>query len=197
MRSWGFLFALSLSLLLVASSCALRVHSIGAHSPLHPDPLDREAGLCVVKSPEAEGEAWDDELMRNIEFLLTRKGYRIASSSDARYYLFFDYRVRGLMARMRLDFISGSQTGMETGRREGPFVHTVALRVVDADAFRDREEEEVIWSGGAVMSDVPTEGKRFRDMVLVAAVEQFDRMTDETTTQKMRRNDPRVRRLPY
>jgi len=175
--------------------CALSIHTVGARSPLHPEPLDPAGGVCVVKSPDAQDEEWDRELTRKIEALLERDGYALSDSSTAEYYLFFDYRIRALLGRVRLDFISGSQTGIETVRREGPYVHTLALRVVDAEAYRNLEREEIIWQGGAVMSEVPTVGQRFREMVLVAAFDQFDKQSPETTTVKLRRNDARVRRL--
>lgn len=195
MQSRRLLVVLVPCLLFLLPTCAYRVHTIGSRSPQAPEPLDRAAGVCVVKDPEAAAYELDEVLTGRIERLLERKGYTLATSSEATYYLFFDYRIRSLMARMRLDFISGAATGIETVRREGPYVHTLALRVVQADAFRDRQEEEVIWSGGAVMSEVPTHGQRFHDMVLVAAFEQFDRETAETTTLRIRRNDSRVRRL--
>ena len=189
------LLVLPLSMLLAVSACAFRVHSLGARSSLHPEPIDPEAGVCVVKSPDMDLAKWGDELTRKIELLLARDGYTVATSSEAEYYLFFDYKIRAVLGRVRLAFISGPQTGMQTVRREGPFVHSVALRVVDARAYRDDEKEQVVWQGGAVRSDVPTEGQRFHDMVLVAAFEQFDRETTETATIKLRRNDLRVRKL--
>jgi hypothetical protein len=136
---------------------------------------------------------WDDQLSAKIELLLRQKGYTISDSGSADYFLFFDYRALGLEQWGRLELLHGK--GMETVKRGGPYVHSLSLRLVDAVVYRDDEEMEVAWQGGAVMDSVPTESTKFHDLVLIAAFDQFGMDSHDAVVTKIALNDSRAKKL--
>ena len=186
-----------LSIALISlSACTQRIHSIGYKNPDYAPAAERGATVFVTKSPGVAPSELDPSLQEKMEKLLQRKGYEVGARDDAEFFLLYDYRVRGLMARMSLELVQGATHGMETVKRGGPYVHSLSLRLIQAAAYReDSSSEHVVWSGGAVMNDVPTESRMFADMLLVAAFEQFGTTTSDTVTTRMGLNDPRARQL--
>jgi hypothetical protein len=182
-------------LLLVLSGCAFPIYVVGNHGPAHEQELDPGTTICVEKASEAAGSELDSEVSSKLETMLEIRGFEPAEAPRADYYLFYDYRVKALMNVSRFQPTSGGTSGIETVRREGPFVHTLTLRLAKGDPFRERGEEHVIWTGGGVFNDVPTASTKFHDMLLVAAFELFPQDVEEAVRMKLVRGDPRTAQL--
>jgi hypothetical protein len=187
--------ALAALLALSILGCGHKIYVVGANGPSYAQEIATGAKLCVVRSPDSEGQTFDEQVKKKVEALAEFKGYSNAASSEAEYYLFYDYKIKALKTVARFQPHSGTKSGITTVKREGPFTHTLSLRLVNGAAYRDGEIEEIVWQGGAVFHDVPTQGTKFHDMLLVAAFELFPEDSSETLKIKMTRGDVRTKQL--
>jgi hypothetical protein len=187
--------ALAVLLALSIPGCAHKIYVVGANGPDFEQEIATGSTLCVARSPDSEEQTFDDQVKKKVEALAEFKGYSNAASSEAEYFLFYDYKIKALKTIARFQPHSGTKSGISTVKREGPFTHTLSLRLVNGDVYRDGEVEEVVWQGGAVFHDVPTQGSKFHDMLLVAAFELFPEDSSETLKVKLTRGDVRTKQL--
>ena len=100
-----------------------------------------------------------------------------------------------MMANMKLELLGGRRKGMETVRRGGPYVHSLRLTLIEANAESESiVERAIVWEGGAVMTG-PTESQKFHDLLIIAAVDQLGKTTDDSVVARMSLNDTRAKRL--
>jgi len=153
------------------------------------------ASICVALAPEATEWDIDQELTEKIGRLLARRGYTVTNSTDADYFLFYEFDRKTLMTRVRLEPLGGVRTGIHTTHQEGPFDLTLSLRLVEVGAYHERGLEDFVWVGGAVLSEVPTESPKFVDLLLVAAMKQFPRDTGTTLKTRIGLYNPDAKTL--
>ena len=181
--------------LVAASGCMHRIDTIGVENPESTQSLSMGSKVCVMKLPSPAFEH-DAALERKMAEILGEKGYVVTERDSAEYFLLYDYRVTGKMAHMKLELLTGPREGMHTVRRGGPYTHVLELRVVDAPLYRqENPRDALIWQGGAVLGDVPTDSSKFHDLVLVAAFEQLGKNTDDTVSVKMSLNNSEAKNL--
>jgi hypothetical protein len=177
------------------SGCAITAHVRGVAGDEAEERPPPTASINVSSDPN--GIPWDEnpEITRKIERLLSRKGYTVANSTDAEYYLFFEFDRDSLMNRIRFEPFSGFESGIHTTREEGPFDLSLSLRLVRADAYRETGMGTYVWAGGAILREAPTESPKFTDMLLVAAMRAFPYDTGKTLVERLRLSDSEVRKL--
>lgn len=189
-------FILVAAVIVVLTSCAQRVYTIGVDNPANQEDVCAGATISVKKLPDRAPFEHDAELERKIGRLLEGQGYRVTEPAVADYHLLYEYRVQGKMAEMKLELLTGAAGGMQTVRRGGPYTHVLELRVVEAPLYDDnRYAESLVWEGGAVLDDVPTNSTRFHDVVLVAAFDRLGECNLDGGQVLISLNDSDVRRL--
>jgi hypothetical protein len=180
---------------LLCAGCVHNVYYLGEKGGDTPIPPADAAGIWVDTDPDAATTPQDADVKRKIHMLLRGSGYRTVPEDEADLFLFFEYSVDSVLGRIYLEPMTGMTRGVETVRREGPFEHSLSLWLLDAEAYRDGQREEMLWLGGSKLAQAPTESSRFLDMLLIAAFKEFPQETEGTLRAKMRLNDPRARRL--
>jgi hypothetical protein len=153
------------------------------------------SSICVAVGPSAPESEINDEIRRKLERLLVEKGFAATNSTDADYFLFFEFDRDSMMTRVRFEPFSGVQGGLHTTRKEGPFDLTIGLRLVGTSAYHKTGLEEYAWAGGAILTEVPTESPKFVDMLLVAAMKPFPDDTGETVKARIGLYDSRAKKL--
>lgn len=146
-------------------------------------------------SSDPNGKPWDmnPEITHKLERILTTMGFTVTDSSDADFYLFFEFDRESLMNRVRFEPFSGIQSGLHTTRREGPYDLTLSLRLVRAETYHQNDMETFLWAGGAILPEVPTESPQFIDVLLVAGMRAFPRETERTLKTRIGLYDSPVR----
>jgi hypothetical protein len=197
--SWRILRAVWIVVLVLVcvfllGGCAYTVHVRGVQFDEQTEVTPQAAALCVEPSPDLDQSAPD--LQAKIERLLAEQGFRIVERNAADYFLLYHFGIESVDQRMNLEPTTGGvRAGMQTSFREGPFEHTLSLRIVNAEPFRKEGSEEIIWAGGAVLDGAPTESEKFDDMLLVAMFKHFPLDTGETLTERMSLDSPKAKRL--
>lgn len=178
-------FAVLLFTFSLLAGCAHTAYVRGVAGTDGAEPPIPGASVCVALAPEAPESELDEEINQKIGLLLVRRGYSLTHSSDADYFLFFEFERKSLMTRVRLEPLGGVRTGIHTTHQEGPFDLTLSLRLVETGIYHEKGLEEFVWVGGAVLSEVPTESPKFVDLLLIAAMKQFPRDTGATLKTKI------------
>lgn len=193
----GSLAFASLLLLFVfmATACAYTAHVRAVIGPEEHVEVPQGARICVAIDPEAGEMADSEEFSAKLESLLSRQGYQPSNSTEAEYFLFFEYGSKPLMTRAGIRPLGGIRSGIKTYEKEGPFDLTLSLRLVEASAYHESGLEKFIWAGGAILSSAPTESSKFADLLLVATMKYFPIDTDEVRKTKIGLYDYRARRL--
>ncbi len=182
--------------LVIASGCMHRIDTIGVDNPESTQSLSMGSKVSVMKLAGSAAFEHDAAIQLKMAKILGEKGYVVTERDSAEYFLLYDYRVKGKMAHMKLELLTGPREGMHTVRRGGPYTHALELRVVDAPLYRQNNRRDaLIWQGGAVMGDVPTGSSKFHDLVLVAAFEQLGKTTDDAVSVIMRMNISEAKKL--
>jgi len=114
-------------------------------------PVPPNAAICVAVIPDGKEWKINGEITRDIETLLLHKGYRIVDSSNAEYFLFFEFEREAMMTRSRFELSSGMASGMHSIKKEGPFDLTLTLRLIEANAYHQAGLAEFVWAGAAVL----------------------------------------------
>jgi hypothetical protein len=156
-------------------------------------PVPPNAAICVAISPDAKEWEHNDEIAKDLEKLLLHRGYRTTNSTNADYFLFFEFDRKSMMTRARFDWFGGVQSGMHTTKREGPFDLSLSLRLVRSEAYHNAKMEEFTWAGAAVLAEAPTESRKLVDLLLVAAMETFPEDNGEAERMKLGFYDDRAR----
>jgi hypothetical protein len=188
---------LLLSLICALAGCAYTAHVKGVRGYAQQSEIPDAALICVAVDPEVGEVELSKEITKKLEVLLLRKGFKPATSSEAEYFLFFDFERRPLMSHVGLQPIGGMKSGMRTYSKEGPFELVLSLRLVESSSYLEKGLEEFSWAGGAIMSNIPTESSKFADMLLVAAMKYFSLETAEVREVKIGLYDFRARRLRH
>jgi len=183
------------SLICALSGCAYTAHVRGVMGPEQLTEVPEGALICVAADPDAGEMELSREITDKLEMLLSRKGYKPAISSEAEYFLFFDFGRKSLITRVGLQPLGGIRSGIRTYGKEGPFDLTLSLRLVEASAYHETGLQEFSWAGGAILSSTPTESCKFADLILVAAMKYFPNDTEEVRKVKIGLYDFRARRL--
>jgi hypothetical protein len=183
------------SLICALVGCAYTAHVQGIMGYAQQSEIPDAALICVAVDPEVGEVELSKEITKKLEILLSRKGFKPANSSEAEYFLFFDFERRPLMSHVGLTPIGGIKSGIRTYSKEGPFELTLSLRLVESSSYLEKGLEEFSWAGGAIMSNTPTESTKFADMLLVAAMKYFPLETAEVRDVKIGLYDFRARRL--
>ena len=182
-------------LICMAAGCAYTAHVRGIVSPEPHAGVSDEALICVAVDPDAAEIESSAEITRKLELLLSRQGYQPSSSSEAEYFLFFDFGIKPLITRSGLKPLGGVMSGIKTYEKEGPFDLTISLRLIEASSYHDKGLEDFVWAGGAIISSVPTESSKFADLLMVIAMKHFPTDTGEVRKTKIGLYDFRARRL--
>ena len=182
-------------LICMAAGCAYTAHVRGIVSPEHKAKVPDEALICVAIDPDAEEIEDSAEITRKLESILSRQGYRPSTSSEAEYFLFFDFGIKPLITRAGLKPLGGVRSGIKTYEKEGPFDLTLSLRLIEASSYHETGLQDFVWAGGAIISSVPTESSKFADLLLVTAMKYFPADTGEVRKTKIGLYDFRARRL--
>ena len=179
----------------LACSCAQRVYSVGTKSPERPVPA-AGATVQVLREPTSEASEFDEAIARKLMRGLRDKGYDVVEARVSNYVLYFDYSSYAMMANAKLELSGGGvRKGMETVRKGGPYVHSLRLTLIESDAGSESVPgRAIVWEGGAVMSGA-TQSQKFHDLLIVAAVDQLGKTTDDAVVARMSLNDNRARRL--
>jgi hypothetical protein len=186
---------LLLWLICAFSGCAYTAFVKGiAGSDMQPSIPDG-ALICVAVDPEAVDAESSEEITDKLEMLLSRKGYNPSTSSDAEYFLFFDFGRKPLITRVGLRPLGGVRSGIQTYGKQGPFDLTLALRLIEASSYHEKGLEDFVWAGAAIIDNTPTESNKFADLLLVAAMKYFPKETAEVQKVKIGLYDFRARRL--
>jgi hypothetical protein len=190
------LFVAILVLALVSvPGCAYTAHVRGVAGD---EPGDRPPpGSSINVSSDPNGTPWDEnpEITRKLESLLGRKGFTLTNSTEADYYLFFEFDRESLMNRIRFEPFSGIEGGIHTTRKEGPYDLSLSMRLVRAADYQQTGMETFVWTGGAILCDVPTESPKFTDLLLVAAMRAFPFETGKTLKVRLALHDSTVRSI--
>ena len=186
----------ALGLAAVASGCAYTVWVRGVRESGTKLDLERGLPIAVARYPEAASGA-DHGVAAKIERMLDQRGYRVVPESDAAMVLLFDYEIEDMVARKYFMPTSGPSGGITTTASEGPFIHTLTLSLVDAEAYHDESTNtaDILWTGGAVLNAAPVDSPKIVDVLLVAAFDHFGEDTGTTLKTGMSSNDRRVRQL--
>lgn len=180
----------------VLSGCtAHRAYVRGVAGDNVETPLPPDAAICVAVIPEGLDWKINGEITRDIETLLLSKGYRIADSSNAHYFLFFEFDREAMMERARFELSGGMSSGLHTIKKQGPFDLTLTLRLVEADAYHETGLSEFVWAGAAVLPEAPTESTKLVHLLLVAAMEPFPEETGKTIKRKIDFYDQQAKQL--
>ena len=191
---WICILAALLAMFLLG--CAHRVYTIGVDNPDNTFELAAGARVAVKKLPGRTAFADDPDIERKMAWVLADQGFETVTDEDADYFVLYEYRVADKMAHMTLELLRGPMEGVRTVRSGGPYVHTLELRLVDAETYRDnRYQDSLIWEGGAVVGDVPTMSSKFHDMLVVAALDRLGMCDIDGDTRRMSLNDTEARRL--
>jgi len=182
-------------LICMAAGCAYTAHVRGIVSPEPHAGVSDEALICVAVDPDAAEIESSAEITRKLELLLSRQGYQPSSSSEAEYFLFFDFGIKPLITRSGLKPLGGVMSGIKTYEKEGPFDLTISLRLIEASSYHDKGLEDFVWAGGAIISSVPTESSKFADLLMVIAMKHFPTDTGEVRKTKIGLYDFRARHL--
>ena len=159
------------------------------------EPVPENASICVALSPDGKNWEFNDEIAKGIEILLLNDGYRITNSTNAEYFLFFDFDRKPMMTRARFDWFGGVQSGMRTTKREGPYDLSISLRLIETADYHSKGTETFTWTGAAVLAEAPTEGEKLVHLLLVAAMETFPEDNGEAERMKIGFYDDRARML--
>ena len=179
---------------ILACTCAQRVYSVGTKNPERSAPA-AGAAIQVLREPTSAASKFDEALERKLNLMLRDKGYDVVEAQASNHILYYDYSSYAMMATMKLELLGGVRKGMETVRRGGPYVHSLRLTLIEANTESESTAgRAIVWEGGAVMSG-PTESQKFHDLLIIAAVEQLGKTTDETVVARMGINDNRAKRL--
>jgi hypothetical protein len=182
-------------LICAVSGCAYTAHVKGVMGPEQQAEIPAGALICVAVDPDADEEALSGEITGKLEMLLAKQGYRSSNSSDAEYFLFFDFRRKSLITRVGLEPQGGIRSGIKTYEKEGPYDLTISLRLVEVSSYHDTGLQKFVWAGGAILSSTPTESSKFADLLLVAAMKYFPTDTAEVRKIKIGLYDFRARHL--
>ena len=177
------------------AGCAHTAYVRGVAGADAGEPPPQGGSICIALHPEGPESELDGEITEKIGRLLVRKGFALTHSSEADYFLFFEFERKSLMTRVRLEPLGGVRTGIHTTHQEGPFDLTLSLRLVEAGLYHEKGLEEFVWVGGAVLSEVPTESPKFVDLLLVAAMKQFPKDTGATLKTRIGLYDSDAKRL--
>lgn len=177
------------------TGCAHTAYVRSVAGPEAGDAPSPGASICVALTPGAVEWDMSNEITEKIGRLLARKGYTATSSTDADYFLFYEFDRKTLMTRGRLEPLGGVSTGIHTTRQEGPFDLTLSLRLVKAGTYHDEDADGFVWVGGAVLREVPTESPKFIDLLLVVALKQFPKDTGTTIKTRIGLYDPNAKAL--
>jgi hypothetical protein len=178
-------FAILLCTFSLLAGCAHTAYVRGVAGAEGLEPPRPGASICVALAPEGPESSLDEEITEKIGLLLVHRGYTLTHSSNADYFLFFEFECKSLMTRVRLEPLGGVRTGIHTAHQEGPFDLTLSLRLVETGLYHEKGLEEFVWVGGAVLSEVPTESPKFVDLLLIAAMKQFPKDTGTTLKTKI------------
>ena len=191
---WICILAALLGMILLG--CAHRVYTIGVDNPENAVEIASGSTVAVMKLPGRTAFEHDPDLERKMTWVLADHGFQIAAAEEAEYLVLYEYRISDKMSYMSLELLRGPQEGMVTVRRGGPYVHTLEVRLVEAEVYHDnRYEDSLIWQGGAVIGDVPTTSPKFHDMLVVAALDKLGECNIDGDTMRMSLNDAQARRL--
>jgi len=178
----------------LASGCAQRVYSVGTKSLERPPPRSG-AMVHVLLEPTAEASECHEEIEQKLIRGLVDKGYRVVEAQASKHVLFYEYSSYAMMANMKLEMLGGGRKGIATTRKGGPYVHSLRLTLVETDEGSDvTPGRAIVWEGGAVMSGT-TNSQKFQDLLIVAALDQLGKTTEDTVVARMSLNDNRARRL--
>lgn len=186
---------LLLGLVNLLGGCAYTAHVRGVAGAETQLPVPDGALICVAVDPEVAEMEHAKEITGKLETLLSRKGYRPSTSTDAEYFLFFDFESKPLITRAGLEPIGGLKSGIKTYEKEGPYDLTLSLRLVAASAYHEKGVEDFAWAGAAILNSAPTESCMFIDLILVAAMKYFPHDTEHVRKTKIGVYDFRARRL--
>ena len=158
-------------------------------------PVPPDAAICVAVIPD--GKEWEinGEITRDIETLLLHKGYKIADSSNAEYFLFFEFDREAMMTRARFELSGGMASGLHSIKKEGPFDLTLTLRLVEAKSYHETGLDEFVWAGAAVLAEAPTESTKLVHLLLVAAVDPFPEDTGKPIKKRIDFYDTQAKQL--
>ncbi len=186
-----------LTVMLVAvltCTCAQRVYSVGTKNPER-SALVAGAAIQVLREPTSAASEFDETLERKLTRMLRDTGYTVVEAPASDHLLYYDYSSYAMMAHMKLELLSGVRKGMETVRRGGPYVHSLRLTLIEANAESESTAgRAIVWEGGAVMSGA-TESQKFHDLLIVAAIDQLGKTTAAAVVTRMGLNHNRARRL--
>jgi hypothetical protein len=192
---WICILAALLAMFLLGG-CAHRVYTIGVDNPDNALELGASSTVAVKKLPGRAAFEYDPDIERKLARVLAEQGFEIAPEDDAEFFILYEYRVADKMAHMNLELLRGATEGIRTVRRGGPYVHTLEVRLVEAETYRDdRYNDSLIWEGGAVVGDVPTMSPKFHDMLVLAALEQLGKCNLDGDSVRMSLNSTEVQRL--
>jgi hypothetical protein len=183
------------ALILTAPGCALRAHVRGLVGSDEYATVPPGARICVAIDPEASESKNADQISNSIELLLSNKGYEPSTSTEAEYFLFFDFERKPLINRIRLEPIGGGRSGISMERKQGPFDLTLALKLVEAGAYHETGTEKFTWVGGAILGSTPTESPKFIDLLLLAGMKYFPEDTEKVVEVKLRLYERKARQL--
>ncbi|NIM63529.1 MAG: hypothetical protein GTO30_18365 [Acidobacteria bacterium] len=180
--------------LVLACGCAQRVYSVGTKNLERPEPVTG-AMVQVLREPTSDATEFDEGFERKLRRMLRDKGYEVVKAPASKYVLYYDLSSYAMMGKMNLELFSGRRKGMETTRREGPYVFSLRLTLVETGAGSEiTGDRAIVWQGGAVMSGA-TQSRRFHDLLIVAAVDQLGKTTEDTVVARMNLNHSRAKRL--
>ncbi len=178
----------------LACGCTQRVYSVGTKNPERPVP-DTGAVVQVLREPTSAASEFDEALERKLSRMLRDKGYKVGEAPTSKHVLYYDLSSYAMMGDMNFELLSGCRKGMETIRSGGPYVHSLRLTFVEANAgSQTPASSAIVWEGGAVMSGA-TESRKFHDLLIVAAIDQLGKTTSDAELARMNLNDDRAKRL--
>jgi len=186
-----------LTVMLVAvltCTCAQRIYSVGTKNTERSPPAPG-AAIQVLREPTSKASDFDEALERKLTRMLLDAGYVVVEGQASDHFLYYDYCSYAMAANMKLELSSGIRKGMATVRKGGPYVHSLRLALIEANAESESPTERaIVWEGGAVMSGA-TQSQKFHDLLIVAAIDQLGKTTDDAVVTRMGLNDTRARRL--
>jgi hypothetical protein len=177
-----------------ACGCAQRVYSVGTKNP-ESQSSATGAAIQVLREPTSAVSEFDKALERKLILALRDKGYEVVETQVSNQVLYYDYRSYAMMANMKLELQAGTRKGMATTRTGGPYVHSLRLTLIEFNAESEATATRaIVWEGGAVMTGA-TQSQKFHDLLIVAALDQLDKTTEDTVVARMSLNDNRAKRL--
>jgi len=178
----------------LACGCAKRVYSVGTENPERAGPAAGVA-IQVLREPTSEASKFDAALERKLGLVLRDKGYDVVSAEAASHILYYDYSSHAMMANMKLEMLTGGRKGIATTHVGGPYVHSLRLTLIEVNAESGTTAgRAIVWEGGAVMTGA-TQSQKFHNLLIIAAVDQLGKTTEDAVVARMNLKHNRLRRL--